>query len=301
MSGAGVLRTIQNKIKEIYGDDAFSWFDNSFIVDWIIVLGLFILGLFIRTQPVFERDFSPNDPLIQHPYTLEQRIPSRINNLIAGAVPAILVGFIGGYRGSVHEIHHGLLATAAGSSLSRLITDALKNRVGRLRPDFLSRCQWDASQHVCTGDIDQILDGRQSFPSGHSSTAFAAMSFITLFLAGKTAALCFGITPPSRGFFRSRLARLCLVLFPLVFAIWVAITRIEDYRHHKEDVIVGGLIGILSGTTCYLLYWPNPFSPSSFLAETTGCPRLTLVDGVAGRSRGEGYRLAPEGPDLESV
>lgn len=81
--------------------------------------------------------------------SLIRRIPSRINNLIAGAVPAILVGFIGGYRGSVHEIHHGLLATAAGrfvvpldktfnsillinhSSLSRLITDALKNRVGK--------------------------------------------------------------------------------------------------------------------------------------------------------------------------
>ena len=56
------------------------------------------------------------------------------------------------------------------------------------------------------------------------------MSFITLFLAGKTAALCFSTTPPSRGsFLRSRLARLCLVLFPLVFATWVAITRIEDY------------------------------------------------------------------------
>lgn len=39
MSGAGVLRTIKNKIKEIYGDDAFSWFDNSFIVDWQVSKG----------------------------------------------------------------------------------------------------------------------------------------------------------------------------------------------------------------------------------------------------------------------
>lgn len=120
---------------------------------------------------------------------------------------------------------------------------------GRLRPDFLSRCQWDASQHICTGyvlrlfstkspftqhrDTKLVIDGRQSFPSGHSSTAFVAMSFVSLFLAGKTAALCFGITPPCGPFLRSRFVRLCLVLLPLAFAAWVAITRIEDYVSHS--------------------------------------------------------------------
>jgi diacylglycerol diphosphate phosphatase / phosphatidate phosphatase len=85
------LRTIKNKIKEIYGDDSVSWFENSYIVDWqvsegsflkkitplmnagrVVVLGLFILCQFIWAQPTFERDFSLNDPLIQHPHTSEQ-------------------------------------------------------------------------------------------------------------------------------------------------------------------------------------------------------------------------------------
>lgn len=55
------------------------------------------------------------------------------------------------------------------------------------------------------------------------------MTFITLFLAGKTAALCFNFTPSRGVFLRSRFARLCLVFLPLVFAAWVAITRVEDY------------------------------------------------------------------------
>ncbi|KAI0289460.1 phosphatidic acid phosphatase type 2/haloperoxidase [Russula brevipes] len=258
------LRIIKNKIKDIYGDDSFSWFDNSYIVDWIVVFGLIALNLFIQAQPVFERDFSPNDPLIQHPYTPQQ------------ILPAVIVGFIGGYRSSVHEIHHGLLAAMASSALSHLITDALKNRVGRLRPDFLSRCQWDAAQHVCTGyGCNEILDGRKSFPSGHTSSAFVGMTFITF------------VTPSGGFFLRSRFARLCLVLSPLFFATWVAITRIEDYRHHKEDVIVGSGIGIFSAIICYLLYWPNPFSASSFSAETVGCPRLASP--------------SFEGPDFESV
>jgi len=105
----------------------------------------------------------------------------------------------------------------------------------------------------------------------------------------------------------------------LVFAAWVAITRIEDYvggsldcsfqcwtdnifekRHHKEDVIVGGVIGIFSGSICYLLYWPNPFTASSFSAEAMGRPRLAS-DVAVGSGRDEGYRLAPEGPDFEPV
>ena len=147
------------------------------------------------------------------------------------------------------------------------------------------------------------------------------MTFVSLFLAGKTAALCFSITPSCGPLLRSRLVRLCIVLAPFVFSTWVAVTRIEDYvgrspdcpfqrwtdytlekRHHKEDVIVGGLIGIFSGTICYLLYWPNPFTASSFSAETMGCPRLTFVNGVAiGPRRDGGYRLAPESADYETV
>lgn len=63
------------------------------------------------------------------------------------------------------------------------------------------------------------------------------MTFVTLFLAGKTGALCFNFTPsPSRGDFpRSRLGRLCLVLLPLAYAAWVAITRVEDYVRRSSD------------------------------------------------------------------
>jgi hypothetical protein len=42
------------------------------------------------------------------------RIPSYTNNLIAGVVPVILVIVIGGYRNSLHERHHGLLAAISG-------------------------------------------------------------------------------------------------------------------------------------------------------------------------------------------
>ncbi|KAH9066693.1 lipid phosphate phosphatase 1 [Lactarius vividus] len=295
---ADFLLRVKHKINQLYGD-SFPWFDSSYVVDWVVVTGLFMLSWLIDTRPVFERDFSPNDPLIQHPHT-SQQISSDTNNFVTSMVPVALSVFIGGYRSSVHEIHHGLLAACAGKALSLLTTEALKNRVGRLRPDFLARCQWDASQHICTGKIDDIVDGRKSFPSGHSSTAFVGMTFTALFLAGKTAALCFNVSPFPGTLLNSRLARLVLVLMPLVFSTWVAITRVEDYRHHKEDAIVGSVIGILSGTIGYLLYWPNPFSATSFSPDTIGCPRL-VTHSVTHRSTDDDYRLVPGGADFDTV
>jgi diacylglycerol diphosphate phosphatase/phosphatidate phosphatase len=54
---------------------------------------------------------------------------------------------------------------------------------GRLRPDFLSRCQYNAEQGKCTGDPQVIWEGRRSFPSGHSSNSFAGLGFLSLWLA----------------------------------------------------------------------------------------------------------------------
>ena len=78
-------------------------------------------------------------------------------------------------------------------------------------------------------DLEKILDGRRSFPSGHSSTAFAGMTFLALFLAGLTGAWCLTQPVPGGSLLRSKLARLTLTLLPLGFATWVAISRMEDY------------------------------------------------------------------------
>jgi diacylglycerol diphosphate phosphatase/phosphatidate phosphatase len=162
--------------------------------------------------------------------------------------------------------------------MTQATTEFLKNRVGRLRPDFLARCRWDAALQTCTGKHGVILDGRKSFPSGHASGAFSGMTFLSLWLAGNTAAWCFQSRLPARSVRSTRIGRLVLTLLPMLWALFVAVSRIEDYRHHKEDVIVGSLIGIFSSSVCYLVFWPNPLSARNFALEHTSRARLVYTD-----------------------
>ena len=64
--------------------------------------------------------------------------------------------------------------------------------------------------------------------------SFAGLGFLSLYLSGKIKAF-------DR---QGHVAKLCIVILPLLLASLVGISRVDDYRHHWEDVFVGGLIGL---------------------------------------------------------
>ncbi|KAF5362363.1 hypothetical protein D9756_002319 [Leucocoprinus leucothites] len=280
---------ISGATKRYFGQDSLEWFNRLYLLDWcdlfnfdgsktqlkdccrICVGLLWFFSYVISFWPVFERDFSLKDETISHPHKSSQ-IGSTLNFSIALFIPLIILVVAGCMKRSLLEIHHGALALLASRGLARLVTEYLKHKLGRLRPDFLARCKWDKAAKLCTGKASKILDGRKSFPSGHSSTAFAGMVFLTLWIAGQTAALCPAAIPPVK-WLPSRLMSFIIALIPLFWATHVAVTRVEDYRHHKEDVIVGSLIGTISAIICYLLFWPSPIHSESFSTSATTEPR----------------------------
>ncbi|KAI0317159.1 lipid phosphate phosphatase 1 [Amylostereum chailletii] len=298
---SSILFDARERLQSLLGTGVFDWFDRTYIVDWAVAFIFHVLASVIEAAPVFERGFSLDDPLISHPHAVHQRIDGNVNGTISLFGSFVVVLLFGVMRQSLFEIHQGVLVAFAARGLNDVVTEALKNRVGRLRPDFLSRCNWSDALRACTGDPMNIRDGRRSFPSGHSSTAFVGMTFIVLFLAGKTGALCFSSPTPSRSFLGSRLARLVVTLAPWAFSTWVAISRIEDYRHHKEDVLVGSTIGILSATITYLTFWPNPFSAKSFQPDHRGSPRAIYQDHEFHRPTRRGYELHTPDADTEPV
>lgn len=64
--------------------------------------------------------------------------------------------------------------------------------------------------------------------------SFAGLGFLSLYLSGKIKAF-------NR---QGHVAKLCIVILPLLVASLVGVSRVDDYRHHWEDVFVGGLIGV---------------------------------------------------------
>ncbi|KAH8369206.1 hypothetical protein KR009_004314 [Drosophila setifemur] len=152
-------------------------------------------------------------------------------------------------------------------------TSVLKITVGRPRPDYFYRCfpdgvmvlnnhtlsHWDPYNSIldfnCTGIPSIINEGRKSFPSGHSSFAFASFGFIAYYVGAKLHAF------DARG--RGHTWRLCLSVIPLMIALLVSVSRTCDYHHHWQDVTIGGLIGLFTGYISYRQYFPSIFGPDA--------------------------------------
>ncbi|KIW29780.1 uncharacterized protein PV07_05568 [Cladophialophora immunda] len=214
----------------------------------LLVITLFLVRYFL--EPV-QQMFRLDDHAIQYPYASVQRVSSRENTLIAGAVPLlVLVIWAIIARPGVHKAHVTILGLFFSVYLTSLITDIIKSAIGRPRPDLISRCQPKPGTPgyalvtiaVCTQpDLRTLLDGWRSFPSGHSSWAFSGLGYLSLFLAGQM-----HVFRP-----RTDLASILLFLAPLVCAALVAMSRLADYRHDIWDVSSGSLLGLVIAYTTY--------------------------------------------------
>lgn len=156
-----------------------------------------------------------------------------------------------------------------GNAVNSIITNIGKITVGRLRPNFLDVCQPDRNPYTtyCSSQLNgyngktylypgvdfkcmqsdpkQVNDSRKSFPSGHSSSTFYAMIFLIFYIHRVWNKRSLGLLPQ---FFQ--------VCF-FGFAVFVAISRVLDNKHHPTDVLAGSLLGIL--VAVFTSYYLNLF------------------------------------------
>jgi phosphatidate phosphatase len=154
------------------------------------------------------------------------------------------------------------------------VTSAIKLSQGELRPHFLDICQpirngtpitfpcqtneyieYDTYSCVKPESNRLVRDARQSFPSGHTSTAFYYATFLIVRLS-KTALLggqSQGYNATVQIYLHARVAvhdRARMIPFIIIYAVLliaatlVGISRIFDNKHHPIDVAAGQAIGI---------------------------------------------------------
>lgn len=190
----------------------------------------------------------------------------------------------------------GLGVALAGAFV---VTEGVKDIYGKPRPDLLARCDPDldniaafqvgglgqrlgnapilVTSGICRKQGSTLDGGFTSFPSGHSSFAWAGMTYLALFLCSKFA-IAVPFLPPARfgsirasqqGLSAATNSRpgqghdntssstplrnqaaappvhlLIIALVPIGTAIFISGSRWFDYRHHGFDIIIGSLIGI---------------------------------------------------------
>lgn len=113
--------------------------------------------------------------------------------IYAGVVPCIIIALWSAVlRRDPHLTHVSILGLLGTLFVTAFVTDIIKNAVGRPRPDLLSRCQPEkgtpedtlVTYTVCTGTNQHILnEGWRSFPSGHSSFAFAGFGYLSQYVS----------------------------------------------------------------------------------------------------------------------
>lgn len=151
------------------------------------------------------------------------------------------------------------MSLAVVFAVTGLLTDIIKNSVGRLRPDYLSRCfdltgeetidllpsisfKWPGPNPACNNsDASEIRTGRRSFPSGHASISTSAWLFLSLSL--RQIAMDNLKINTKTGIPMTLNFAAVILPFGMLVPLVISISRFTDNRHHPTDIIAGALLG----------------------------------------------------------
>ena len=238
----------------------------AYLIPVIILLPSIILR-FSSIEP-FHRGYFCLDRSIQYPFVGYQTVPTYLCAVIWLVFCIIHLSLVFIAKKSCKLMYETMYKLILGFSICMLITDVGKYSVGRLRPYFMSVCNPDVD-NVCydmnisnfqqednetyyfpdihhqryvmdedtcstlTADKSMLKEARLSFVSGHSSSSFYTSVYLYLLTASQD-----DDSSPW-------ILKILLQLSSILMAFWISLTRISDYMHHSEDVIIGAIIGAM--------------------------------------------------------
>ncbi|KAH8425795.1 phosphatase PAP2 family protein [Aspergillus melleus] len=280
----------------------------SYIIDWILIIGIALIGYgFSRVTPN-HRPFVLTDQSISFPYTEDETVRTSVLVVVSLIAPAVIIFLVillfvpasvsreTGSRllllkSKIWEWNAAWLGLGLSVAGVFMATQGLKALYGRPRPDMLARCDPDLSDiasyavgglgqrlsdaptlvswEICRNKSDDLkVNGFSSFPSGHSSIAFAGLGYFSLWLCSKFAIgfpylahspLSQELRVQNRESIRTQGAAppvyMVIVAFvPIAVAFFIAASRWFDYRHHVFDIIIGTLMGVVFAWVGFRLY-----------------------------------------------
>lgn len=173
-----------------------------------------------------------------------------------------------------------------GCLSAMLMVSIAKNTIGRLRPNFLQLCnpkkcptdsptefliepECEPAENVTNHDL---IDARKSFMSGHSAFSFYFAIFLTFYLQERLSSTIKrqSASMPKQWaktlFTGLKIARPFLQVAMLGLALFIALSRVMDYKHHPLDVLSGGLLGSLAGYLTIYHVMLLPKKPTAYFS-----------------------------------
>lgn len=271
---------------------ALEWWSKSYIVDYVICVVMIvvagILGLAVSPFKM-ELPAGENNPTVMYSYK-KSTVPTVAAGVIAFGIPLLLFvvwqlplaircrqqyltkSYTGAgtiLRRILLELHSAALGILMSGTIMIFCVNCYKTFAGRYRPHYIAR--------VAAG-VEE-LDGRRSFPSGHSAASFAGLFYLTLWLAGKLR-----LFHPSRA---GETWKIVVCFAPTFAAFFIALTRTRDYYHNFSDIIAGSDIGIISALIGYFCMFPSLLSKKADTPKVRGTIKPTSSESLI--SSGDGY------------
>ncbi|RKU46731.1 hypothetical protein DL546_002377 [Coniochaeta pulveracea] len=256
---------------------------NWFRVSWKDVITMIVLGvaeMLIYRAPLaatrtFPITFTASGDIVYPQYAYPNRgwiISSRMGGLISTWTPIIVFVLAQIRIRSFWDLNNAIMGLSYSLILGTLFQVSIKILIGGFRPYFLVVCQPDISRaathnttglngvgfhqimysaDVCTNpDKGAVKNAMTSFPSGHSTAAFASGVFLFLWMNAKLKVW---------SDYQASFYWLALLFTPLFGAVLQACLLTIDMAHNWYDILVGAIIGTMFAFASYRLVYASIF------------------------------------------
>ncbi|ROV88662.1 hypothetical protein VMCG_10330 [Cytospora schulzeri] len=218
-----------------------------------------------RSFPVTFSDGEVVYPQFAYPLRKEI-VPIWAAALLAALVPIFVILMMQIRIRSFWDVNNGVIGLLYSLITAAVFQVFLKWLIGGLRPHFLAVCKPDLSlasnapgvvgegynaagfkqiyytREVCTGDPDTIDDSLESFPSGHTTAAFAGFVFLYLYLNAKLKVF---------SNYHPAMWKLIAIYAPILGAVLIGGALTIDEFHNWYDVLAGAIIGTMMAFSAY--------------------------------------------------
>ncbi|KAI1323725.1 acid phosphatase/Vanadium-dependent haloperoxidase [Xylariaceae sp. FL0255] len=242
-----------------------------------IIMGALGLGIY-EAHPAPTRSFAVtfSDGEIVYPefaYPLRKEIvPIWLAALLASIIPIFIILVMQIRVRSFWDANNGILGLLYSLITAAVFQVFLKWLIGGLRPHFLSVCKPDISlakngngvlgspynaagfkeiyytREICTGDLNTIDDSLESFPSGHTTAAFAGFVYLYLYLNAKLKVFAN---------YHPAMWKLVVIYIPILGAVLIGGALTIDAFHNWYDIIAGALIGTTMAFSAYRMLYAS--------------------------------------------